>query len=206
MELLMQTEIFSVAGLGKLRVTDGWKDAALYCNPDDPSPFLWNVYASAHWIRLSPPAAPYYGTNYASIRSDNDFYIQMRTPGVLNYDGLLISDPQSVEPLFFKQLQFFTAQLISRGNYLGVNDQLESGPYKIGNMLVGTCQGYRVRCVKSDPDKFCFWYFKNPTATRSLAAAAATQTPSAIDIQTTLKGCSVDVTLDELAPLLSQIA
>jgi hypothetical protein len=204
MDLLMQTEIFSVAGLGKLRVTDGWYDAALYCNPDDNSPFLWDVYASAHWIYLSPTSAPYYGNNYASIRSDNDFYIQMRTPGVLDYEGLLIADSRNVEPLFFSQLQFFTAQLISRSNYLGVNEQLDTGVVKIGNMIMGSCQGYRVRCVKSTPDKFCFWYFKNPTETHLLSATAST--PFAADIQTALKSQNVDISLEELAPLMRQIA
>jgi hypothetical protein len=210
MSLLMQAEIYAVTGLGKLRVTDGWFDSALYCNPEDDSPFVWNLFGEPSRAQLSPIFDYTPIITYASVRTENEWYVQTcRSPYNPEYPVVsFITEAGDSEQFTLHIRDFFVVQIVGfYGGFLRVNNQMDSG-YYAGMGGTGDKAGYRVRDMgmASDiPDKWCFWFLK-PVKPSIQAMGMADAHPTAANIQSVLQSQNVNISLDELAPLMRQIS
>jgi hypothetical protein len=154
----MQAEIFSVTGLGKLRVTYNWLYSALNCDPNDNSSFIWNVYQTANnTVALSPQSAYNGMTLYASVRDDWDWYVQVQAPHSADW----ITAAQRDEFIGLQMLDLGLARLTGFNNQLiGVLDQPDSGNIRTNGKDTGTHTGYRLRSIYGSVVKESMWFMK----------------------------------------------
>jgi hypothetical protein len=78
---VLEAEIVSLTGLGKLRVTYNWLYSALNCDPGDGSTFVWvlSKLDDTH-VSLSPRDGYSGMTLYASVRGDLSYRVEVQAP------------------------------------------------------------------------------------------------------------------------------
>lgn len=174
MNLLMQAEIFSITGLGKLRVTYNWLYSALNCDPNDNSSFIWNIYQTANNTIAMSPQLGYAGkTLYASVRDDWDYYVQVQAPHSADW----ITAAQRDEFIGLQMLDLGLVKLSGFNNELiGLLDQPDSGNIRTNGRNTGSHSGYRVRSIYGGSSKQTLWFLKITGGNTGAIGAASTGT------------------------------
>jgi hypothetical protein len=211
MNLLMQAEIFSVTGLGKLRVTYNWLYSALNCDPNDNSTFIWNIYQTQNnTIAMSPKVNYANKALYASVRDDWDWYVQVQAPHSADW----ITAAQRDEFIGLQMLDLGLAKLTGWNNLLiGVLDNEDSGNIRTEGKNTGTHSGYRLQSVYNSPSKETMWFMKIISGGTSIGGSGinvvnrmGVQIPSLESgLQGVLQQQGVNLSPQELSMLVQQI-
>ncbi len=123
---ILEAEIVSLAGKGKLRVTYNWLYSALNCDPNDNSPFIW-VFTKRddHRVCISPKV-PYEGkTLYASVRDDWNWNVQVQAPRSADWIKAIGRDEIlsfKIHDLSIASLQGFNDKFLSVNHDIDVHD------------------------------------------------------------------------------------
>jgi hypothetical protein len=210
MNLLMQAEIFSVTGLGKLRVTYNWMYSALNCALQDNSPFIWNVYqTSGHTIVLSPHVGYAGKTLYASVRDDGDWYLQVQAPHSADW----ITAAQRDEFIGLQMFDLGLARLTGFNNQLiGVVNQPDWATHTQGSVTAGIAS-YRLRSAYTTPAKETTWFLKivgngaavGASVSGTITRSAAFSMSLDIGLQAALERQGIHLSAQELSTLTQQI-
>lgn len=205
MNLIMQAEIFSVAGYGKLRITYNWLYSALNCDPNDASPFVWNFYqVDSQRIALSPQNSFNGMQLYASVRDDWDWYVQAQAPNSADW----IRAAQRDEFIGWQLLDMSMAKFTGfNGQFIGANNYEDFGDIRTNGVNTGTHQGYRIRSsIYPTATEQCFWFLKVVNSGSSgISRIAINNSDLASGIQSVLQGQGVSVSVDSLSGLVNQI-
>lgn len=208
MNLLMQAEIFSVAGLGKLRISYNWHYSALNCDPNDNSAFIWNFYDAGNGhVAISPKSGYGNMTLYASVRDDWDYYVQVQAPHSADW----ITAAQRDEIIGLQVLDLSLAKLSGfNGQLIGVDNDPSSGNIRTNGNDTGSHKGHRIRSIYSGSSKQTLWFLK--TVSNDLGSGVATRIGMAVEpasfsseMQKALQQQGVSLAANELSKLLQQI-
>jgi hypothetical protein len=139
-------EIFPLSGVGKVRVTYNWLYSGLNCDPGDQSGFSWVFQKMPGGaVALSPGAAYAEMTLFASVRPDNDNFVQVQAP----FSADWITQAQGDEEMTMTDLGLLTVELQGvNGSYLGANASQTSYNDSSGNPH----SGYRIQSNVGTPD------------------------------------------------------
>ncbi|WP_339869331.1 hypothetical protein [uncultured Algoriphagus sp.] len=145
----MQAELYSLTGLGKLRVTCNWLYSALNVDPQDGSPFLWEFSREAeNLISISPTSSCIEHKIYASVRDDNQNFLQVQAPFSADWITAIGRD----------ELITMNVQDLNLGTFKGFNNsyiRLDDSVTSHDNH-----NGYRLRSVGAEIDNNSVWYLK----------------------------------------------
>ena len=143
----MQAEIISLTGYGKLRVTCNWLYSALNCDPRDESTFLWQFNKiDDERISLSPVTSCISKPIYASVRDDDNYYLQVQAPFSADWITAVARDEEitfTLADLSIAHFEGFTGKLLTLNN-------------EVSNH--GSHQGYRVRSVGNTLGESSKWF------------------------------------------------
>jgi hypothetical protein len=210
MNLLLQAEIFSITGLGKLRVTYNWQNSALNCSRIDKSPFIWNIYQTQNnTIAMSPQVGFAGKTLYASVRDDGDWYLQVQAPHSLDWITAAQRDEfigLELLDLGLAKLTGFNNQLIGMANQPDWIVRTENG-VTAGDMV------YRLRSIYTSAVKESLWFFKIIGGGSSISTSGirvANRFEARIptlesDLEGALQQHGINVSSQELSTLIQQI-
>jgi|TARA_B110001469_G_scaffold101980_1_gene99879 hypothetical protein len=146
----MQAQIFSLTGLGNLRVQCNWLYSALNVDPGTTGEFLWsfNKIDDNH-ISLSPPTGTCISKPlFASARDDNQYFMQVQAP----FSADWITSAQRDETFYFEIHDLNMAVFKGfNGSYFQVDNAETSH---------GNWKAYRIRSIGNTVDKNTQWYIK----------------------------------------------
>jgi hypothetical protein len=211
MNLLLQAEIFSVTGHGKLRVTYNWLYSALNCDPNDNSTFLWNFYdmGNGH-VAISPQNGYNNMKLFASVRDDWNWYVQVQAPHSADW----ITAAQRDEVIGLQMLDLGLAKLTGFNNqWIGVLDQPDGGNIRTNGKDTGSHTGYRVQSLYTSPVKETIWFIKiisggtnTGTSGINVVTRIGVQIPNLESgLQGVLQQQGVNLSAQELSTLIQQI-
>lgn len=144
----MQAEIYSLTGLGNVRVTCNWAYSALNIDPSNGAEFLWQFNKiDDNNISLSPVSSCIAKTIYASVRDDNGYYLQVQAP----YSADWITQVGRDEIIALKMHDLNVAELKGFNGAFFTLDNISSHQNHTG---------YRIRSLGSTFDKNMQWYLK----------------------------------------------
>ena len=143
---VLTAELFPLSGVGKVRVTYNWLYSALNADPNDSSPFAWVLQKMPDGSVTLSPQDGYAGmTLFASVRPDNDCFVQVQAPGSADW----ITQAQGDEELTMSDLGLLIVELQGvNGSYLGANASQTSYNDSSGNPH----SGYRIQSNVGTPD------------------------------------------------------
>ena len=141
----LTAELFPLSGVGKVRVTYNWLYSALNVDPNDSSPFAWVLQKNSDGSVALSPQGGYEGmTLFASVRPDNDCFVQVQAPGSADW----ITQAQGDEELTMSDLGLLIVELQGvNGSYLGANGSQTSYNDSSGNPH----SGYRIQSNVGTP-------------------------------------------------------
>jgi hypothetical protein len=188
---LLTTTLVPLTHQGNLRITYNWLFSALNCDPNDGSSFLWviNKLDDTH-VALSPATGPL----YASVRDDNDWFVQVQTPGWSSWImGAGRNETVRMQPqgLNIVQFQGFNQQNIA------VNAQITSS---------GDHSGYRVQSIGPSNPQATLWFMGVSKLLQPglQVRLASEMTPD--HIRQAYASCDLAVSDDEVARMMKAIA
>jgi hypothetical protein len=132
---------------GRLRASPGWLETALYCDPEDSTPFIWQLEKVANGaIALGTTEIPGHPTLYASVRDDDEWLLQLQAPESLDWITQAQRDEEFAvvgQDLLFCTIRGFN------GRSLAVDGILTS---------ISPRSGYRVRSVGTSITRSALWF------------------------------------------------
>lgn len=148
---LMEAEIISLTGLGKLRVTCNWLYSSLNCDPNDNSPAIWQFNKIDNdTISLSPKNSCINQPIFASIRPDIEYYVEVQAPYSADWITAVGSDERIVLSIYDLSIGVFG----QGSSYIRLNDTPDTYDTSGGQSHTG----YRVRCLSEPISKSCQWF------------------------------------------------
>ncbi|MCC6460310.1 MAG: hypothetical protein IT260_07550 [Saprospiraceae bacterium] len=205
MDLIMAVEIYSLRGLGKLRVAYDWWDSSLICDPQQQDEFVWNLYRiDEHRYALSPRDNYQGYPLYTSVRDDKEYFLQVQVPFSTNWITHVYRDEELGFELKDLNLALFKG---FNDRYIGLNDTPDyEQTTRPPTRLLIISGGYRLRSIYEAPTKSCFWYLKpvhdSPVPNRMSETIFA----PGLSFESVLGEHGVSLTADEMAAFTAQIA
>lgn len=145
----MQAEIYSLTGLGNVRVTCNWAYSALNIDPSNGAEFLWQFSkVDDNNISLSPVSSCIDKTIYASVRDDNGYYLKVQAP----FSADWITEVRRDEIIALKMHDLNVAEL---KGFNGAFFFLDNGMSSYQNH-----SGYCIRSIGRTFDQNMQWYLK----------------------------------------------
>lgn len=205
MDLIMSVEIFSLRGLGQLRVAYDWWDSSLICSPYLRDEFVWNLYQiDEHRYALSPRDNYQGNPLYTSVRDDKEYFLQVQAPFSTNWITHVYRDEELGFELKDLNLALFKG---FNGRYVGLNDQPDFEQITRPPSRALTIRGgYRLRSIYEAPTKSCFWYLKAVHDSPVPNRMSETISTPGLSFESVLSEHGVHLTAEEMAAFTAQIA
>ncbi len=189
----MQAQIISVTGKGKVRVTCNWLYSALNVDTNDSSVFLWEFAKidDSH-ISLSPVTSCISQPIFASVRDDNNYFLQVQAP----FSADWIIQVQRDETIAFKLHDLNVAELKGfNGDYFQLNASVSAHE---GH------SGYRIQSNGGTWNEDTQWFLKIEKSLQDhIEFIPSNYTMEAVQAQ--MDNCGIQLSKETLEKLVEQL-